>query len=874
MSTSAAPKPTSRLQAAAYELQAIAAEDILQHRKLLPDIFLAVGPNLINEKWNGKTILEYIQQTDVHMSNKVTFERAIDEAHRVSEKQWRIQANRPPQDRLDDFCREEYAPERMTGGVSKWGPKLKKDIYGCIDEGATLEERHIDPAFGGTKPMRTVIKEVMAELKEKARQQQQQRQQQLYQKKMQQITSQQSGKKRPIGSASVSGSQQAGSSQQGPMSQRGGSSQQGPRNLPASQGTSQQQPTSRASITSRTPPSSLSPSELIMQEITCVDAAVAAFLQLGMPCEAGLRLDRLKQDLQLMLANVTQELTSDQKQELHSCTSVGELLDKVTELRCVAVLANSHDPKGQAKYWLERAKGEVSKEGPRAFSRMWNQLVAVFSPTLEYENMPEKRKKKTLLVIGPGFGFVKNPRQIDTIRASGYLYENVFPEAVPKTEAEANAGFEVVKSKIAEMKTAGRAPAAVLCASKGGLYMAKLWRAGYKIPSLMINRHPHATTLPKDVPIVIAHGEDDDVWKVDRGFVAGNHKPKAESLEHTITTGSPGKCYLYYTRNQGGVKYRVADGHDMSSLLENDCLPRLIDSIVFPSQDLFANKKDGPSGVDKGPMPALTFPLSSIHFLHPARREAEHRLSYDPVVWFNTYVKPTGRDGKGDVKRFTVDSASQEFKDVCTIFLSEPQGTERFYVPDKALQKLTLDQLHVERVENDGQEGQFMAMRGDTNASFAEYGVNVVGGATTRWLFHGTGFDGTEAILDKIVKGDKVGYDVAYADKALWGKGSYFARDAHYSIFSGFGRKCKAEKNGTLYKLILLNLVQVGVPTLGEEHLSEDDMPYIKEAATIKNLRYTSTTDCVANPELFCLPQNFYAYPAYVIWFPANIGPS
>ena len=99
---------------------------------------------------------------------------------------------------------------------------------------------------------------------------------------------------------------------------------------------------------------------------------------------------------------------------------------------------------------------------------------------------------------------------------------------------------------------------------------------------------------------------------------------------------------------------------------------------------------------------------------------------------------------------------------------------------------------------------------------------------------------------------------------------SYFARDATYSIYGGFGQNCKTQADGRHWKLLLLNMVEVGVPTLGEGHLDINSMPYISES---EGMRHTATTDSVANPEMFCLPQNHFAYPAYVIWFPANIGP-
>ena len=381
--------------------------------------------------------------------------------------------------------------------------------------------------------------------------------------------------------------------------------------------------------------------------------------------------------------------------------------------------------------------------------------------------------------------------------------------------------------------------------------------------------------MPKDVPVVIVHGEADKEMIRDRGLREDGPMLSAGSLEEHIRTGSLGKCFLYYTRTQGGTfGTRMADGHNPGacdgSLLKDDCLPRLLDALVFTPQELFPDqpvdscKLAGKTPVSKS-MPAFTFPCTSLTFLSTERLAAERRLTYNPKEWFRRYViHANGRHGTTTQKKFKVDPGTQEFKDVCSIFLSRNNDAPRFYFPDKQLARiLKAKDIVVERIENAGQEGELDKVRKATKEELKNAGSDVVGGVHTRWLFHGCK---TLEILDLIVGGELVGFDINKSGAGLWGQGSYFARDPEYSIYGGFGSGCK--KDGK--KMLMLCLVECGLPTLGERHLTGDNMPYVGQPSD--ELQYTSTIDSLANPELFCLPKNFRAYPAYVIHFPAHIG--
>merc|ERR1740121_3285722 len=116
-------------------------------------------------------------------------------------------------------------------------------------------------------------------------------------------------------------------------------------------------------------------------------------------------------------------------------------------------------------------------------------------------------------------------------------------------------------------------PHAVACASVGGAYMVALWQAGlWTGPSLLINRHPSLLALPQDVPVCLCHGSNDEFYKFRR-----------EDIEAICRTGSANRVLLYYTGNSGllGTGYtRVGDMHNMGSILQYDCLPRLLDAVM------------------------------------------------------------------------------------------------------------------------------------------------------------------------------------------------------------------------------------------------------------------------------------------------------
>ncbi|CAK0885056.1 unnamed protein product [Prorocentrum cordatum] len=132
--------------------------------------------------------------------------------------------------------------------------------------------------------------------------------------------------------------------------------------------------------------------------------------------------------------------------------------------------------------------------------------------------------------------------------------------------------LQQIKSELDQFR-----PDLVMCASKGGAYVVGLWEAGLWLgPTLMINAHPTCVRLPRGVPVVLAAGGDDEHYPSTR-----------KALHRLVATGTASHSFLYYAAGSGprlppGFAPRPGDRHNMYSLLQNDCLPRLMDAALCP----------------------------------------------------------------------------------------------------------------------------------------------------------------------------------------------------------------------------------------------------------------------------------------------------
>lgn len=342
------------------------------------------------------------------------------------------------------------------------------------------------------------------------------------------------------------------------------------------------------------------------------------------------------------------------------------------------------------------------------------------------------RSGTTVLVVAPGFGFLANPEQLRCVEQAGFTVKKCF---VPNPE---DSGFNMasaIPTVLADIQKTK--PGVILCASKGGAYLVELWRLMSlgtleKIPSLMINVHPQCWKqgLPEGVKIILVQGSEEEIWWKARGYEGATCNIASDSLESLIRTGSPKLCYLHYTLTKNGVRKRIGDRHNVRSLLEHDCLPRLIDSLLSDC-------------------PHEHFQQSSACFTSVDRQERERYLGFEPRS-LKKFWSSTGQNGHDAQKRFDVDPVSEEFDAVCAIFTSDP-AVRKFYHPHSTTAALDITQI--ERVENGNLQVCMDANYGNMRTNAATFG-DFVGGVHTRWLFHGT--SSAEA-MDSIVNDPQQG---------------------------------------------------------------------------------------------------------------------
>jgi len=162
--------------------------------------------------------------------------------------------------------------------------------------------------------------------------------------------------------------------------------------------------------------------------------------------------------------------------------------------------------------------------------------------------------------------------------------------------------------------------------------------------------------------------------------------------------------------------------------------------------------------------------------------------------------------------------------------------------------------IKIERVENGQQDdGSTRPYFDSLKRSISDQGLVFETGVHTRWAFHGTD------AIDSIVTNPMTGFQpLASGSKgsALWGSGTYFARDAKYVAEGGFVRH---GPDGSLR--MLLCLIMPGMPCLGG--------PEQKGVLPLRQgtHRYNSAVDSLSNPEIFVLQYSGAAYPSYLISF-------
>lgn len=435
------------------------------------------------------------------------------------------------------------------------------------------------------------------------------------------------------------------------------------------------------------------------------------------------------------------------------------------------------------------------------------------------------RPATKIFIIGPGFGNQINPRQSQMIEREGYQIKwcfNVPNPEIPNFPVDPYLGQ--IKAEIDAFQ-----PHVIAAASKGGVYLVGLWLRGmWRGPTLMLNAHPMCTRLPEGCNVVIASGSNDEVYPSNRA-----------QIEALMTTGSPNKTFLYYTCNSGqlqsGQLSRVGDYHNMESLINHDCLPRLIDATLC---------KEGPE---------VHFMKTWRERLTDARVQAELWLGYSPQQLMRLWGTAGQEQGQ---HLFEVAPGTEEFRMVNSVFKAMPKEEQAYILsPPETWAKVRA--LKVHRVENGLQgDASWRPYYKSLARSLEDQSLDFEPGLHTCWAFHGCDANALDSIINNPVCGFQ---PLASGTRSttLWGSGTYFARDAKYVADGGF---CGAPAPDGTRKLIMCLLI-TGMPCLGDPN-HKGVLPFRQ-----KPHRYNSSVDCLASPEVFIVQQSGAAVPAYIITF-------
>ncbi|CAK9074268.1 Hypothetical protein SCF082_LOCUS36187 [Durusdinium trenchii] len=338
-------------------------------------------------------------------------------------------------------------------------------------------------------------------------------------------------------------------------------------------------------------------------------------------------------------------------------------------------------------------------------------------------------------------------------------------------------------------------PHVVAAASKGGIYLLGLWEEGFwRGPSLLLNGHPRCKELPEGVPVVVAHGSNDEVYPTPR-----------EQLEKLIATGTENMCFLYHTADSGRLPTqhltRKGDKHNMESLLVRDTLPRLVDATLDPA----------------GPEAHMI--RTWRERISEERSEAEAWLGHKPEALRKRWESK----GMDEQKLYQVTRGSEEWAIIETMFWAEPKESDP-------------RNLHTLQIA-DVRRGISSRAAHVGGAQMKHVGENMVcTGKNWSWAFHG----GLSENLESIVSCRMAGFQPLAAGSRgslVWGSGTYFAREARYVSEGGFCGKPNAD--GT--RQMLLCLLMTGLPCLGSPQ-HKGVLPFRS-----KPYRYHSSVDSLSS---------------------------
>lgn len=210
-----------------------------------------------------------------------------------------------------------------------------------------------------------------------------------------------------------------------------------------------------------------------------------------------------------------------------------------------------------------------------------------------------------------------------------------------------------------------------------------------------------------------------------------------------------------------------------------------------------------------------------------------HAVPFDRDHWSSS--NKAGADAR---KRFLVDSTSDEYKTVAASFFKTQT--------DKNIDS-------IERIENGALQESFATSERNMREQLKSWDPAATSSSIVKQLFHGT------KAVDLIVNStDGHGFLPLLAGTAvgaIWGDGTYFARDAKYS-------DAYAEQLPSGRKQMLVVDVLVGRYTQGVKGMKM--CPLLPGE---KYNRYNSLVDNTQHPGIFVVQHSDQAYPKYVITY-------
>ena len=212
----------------------------------------------------------------------------------------------------------------------------------------------------------------------------------------------------------------------------------------------------------------------------------------------------------------------------------------------------------------------------------------------------------------------------------------------------------------------------------------------------------------------------------------------------------------------------------------------------------------------------------------------------ETLVDRNTWESPD-KAGLAPNKLYPVNTSSNEYQKVKDLFMKTMKGRAQI--------------TNIERVENGSQHESFCVQKKIILRDIKESGSRFAGRkGLVQSLFHGS----TQGNIQAIVNCQSSGYIPILAGSvkgAIWGNGSYFARDAGYSH--------EFTENVGGQRKMLLNEVIVGEWAQGAPGVYK----YPVASGRNKYRFCNSLADKTENPSIFVIPHSNQAYPAYVITY-------